>query len=141
MDNNNVMFKRVKINRWTVVASLVVIFTWILLYIIFKKSWSLIALPAFIFLLELRYIFSVDDNFVIFKKVSNLFEISISDIENVEVKQEPLNFLFFFKFYQFDLLEKEVVSMKLKSGKTYEIRIKNAQEIKEEIEKRMIKPI
>ena len=137
MESNNVIFKRVKINRWIIVASSVTFFTLIFLYILYGNGIFIsMTCGSFVMLMDLQYIITVDDNFVIFKTYfKNVFKISISDIENVEVKQEPLNF---FKFYQFDFLEKEVVSIQLKTGKTYKLRIKNAQEIKEEIEKRMI---
>ena len=146
MENNNVIFKRIKINRWTVVVSLVAFFTFLFLYIFSRNGiYISMTMPSFVILMELRYILTVDDNFVIFKTYfNNVFKISVIDIENIEVKQRPLRIMEFFlgkivRIYTFYFSAKEVVSMQLKNGKTYQLRIKNAHEIKEEIEKRMNK--
>jgi hypothetical protein len=40
--------------------------------------------------------------------------------------------------YQFEFFAKHGVSIQIRNGKTYQINTKNAQKIKEEIEKRML---
>jgi len=46
-----------------------------------------------------------------------------------------------FRDYYFDYSASRAVRIQMRSGKVYQIAIKDAERIKEEIEKRMIKPL
>jgi len=145
MKNNRETYKRVKINWWVVLTwSALFFLTSIILYILFRNGIFIsMALPTCVILTELRYILTVDDNFITFRTdIRTSFKIALSDMENVHITQAPLHGMNLpwkkVKLYSFDVFEKDVVSIQLRNGKTYQLHIKNAQIVKEEIEKRII---
>ena len=85
----------------------------------------------------------INDCFAIFRfDLLTVVKIPIASIRDISTERvAKLDFLFFPKkdfvkcFFDF---VKQAVRIEMKSGKIYQITIKNAQEIKEEIEKRML---
>ena len=150
MDNNYIAYKRVKINWWVFI-----IFGGIHLSMIFAYIDQLGNNPIeagfifisiiwiFIYLFLGRFKVIVYDNFAVFR--SDIWipvKIPISMIENVSVKQVPMIEVYIPGSnpvkYQFDFVSQAIV-IQLKNDKIYQIAIKEAEIIKKEIEKRMIK--
>ena len=149
--NSQTTYKRVKINWWVII-----LFGGICVRIIFVyiSQWGNIPViePSLMFLVVTflgalfflgRFKVIINDNCAIFR--SDIWvpvKIPISMIENVSVKQVPLMEMYIpggnTVKYQFDFVT-QAVSIMLKSGKIYQIAIKDAERIKEEIEKQMIK--
>jgi len=151
MGNEHIAYKRVKINWWVFILfggfHVHMIFTYI-------RQWStepvdevglfVLSFTSLIYLFIGRFKVIVDDNFFVFR--SDLWvpvRIPIFMIDNVSIEQAtPMNVYFpgnktmRFQFHFFALY---AVKIQLKSGKIYEINIKEAEIIKKEIEKRMIK--
>ena len=92
-----------------------------------------------------RFVVRIDDKFAIFRTDFYVFlRIPITKIKDVSIEHTtrvPIGGMYFFKKniekLSFDFV-RQTVSMKMKSGKVYQIAIKNAKTIREEIEKRMI---
>ena len=98
-----------------------------------------------------RFIIKIDDNFVIVRSdLHKMFKIKLVNIKNVDIEWLDRAWLGGVCFpegvrYPKKNIErihiyyvKQVVSIKVKSGKIYQLATQNAQEIKEEIEKRML---
>ena len=101
--------------------------------LIFTIIWIMISVLLF----AIRVILTIDDEFVKFKYYGELVKIHITQIEDVSV--EKLSFFkIYAKLYQYYDFTGQFLKIQTKSGKTYQIAIKNAQKIKEEIEKRML---
>ena len=153
MENNYIAYKRVKINWLFIIIFVGIHLRIIYLYvhqlgnnpvsetglIIFNIMW------IFIYILIGRYKLIIDDDFVIFR--SDLWvpiNIPIVKIISVSIKQvnvaQMINIPGKDEKHYFDFV-KQAIIIKLESGKTYQIAIKDAKRIKEEIEKRMIKPL
>ena len=148
---NNKIYKRIKVNWW-----MIIIFggfhAWMIFAYIHKWGnnpisnngliiMSIIWIFIYIFLGRFKVI--VDDNYAVFRSdVWIPVKIPISMIKNVSVKKAPLmemnipgsNLI----KYQFDFFVPYAVKIQMKNGKIYQIAIKDAERIKDEIEKRMI---
>ena len=152
--NNRETYKRVKITWWLIIPFVGIHLHMILGYIhqwgnnpIDKTGFIVMSIIwLFVYILIGRFKVIVDGNFAIFR--SDIWvpvKIPISTIENVSVRRVPL-FDHYIpekkckKFY-FSPFLREAVRIQLKSDKTYQVAIKDAERIKEEIEKRMIKPV
>ena len=91
-----------------------------------------------------RFILTIDDKFVIFKTslVTHL-KIPIANIKNVSIELvTKLKFAIVNKYFvrcYFDFV-KQTIKIQLKNGMIYQLHIKDAEKIKEEIEKRIIIP-
>jgi hypothetical protein len=153
MKSSQTIYKRVKIHWW------IILFFWgIYVWMIFAyiHQWgnnpmnktglvifSVIWIAVSIFILVERFILTIDDKFFVVTFGSYWdIKIHITQIKNVSV--EKLNFRMYVKTvshrgtkYQFDFTS-QTVKIQTKSGKIYQIHIKNAQRIKEEIEKQML---
>jgi len=148
MKNNQITYKRVKINWWVFI-----IFGGIHAWMIFAyiHQWGtnpvdktepiiMSIIWVFTYILLGRFKVIIDDNFVIFRSdVWIPVKIPIFMIDKVSVKKVGLmiNVQGKNEKYYFDFV-KQAVSIQLKNGKIYQIGIKDAEKIKEEIEKRMI---
>jgi hypothetical protein len=146
--NKQEIYKRVKINWWII---LMLVGTYIHMIFGYINQWGNnpidkagLIITAIIWIVLLfvlwRFILTIDDKFVIFR--SDLWtpiKIYVSQIKDVIVVNVSLWSKMTAKFekYNFDFV-KQAISIQLKNGKTYQNAIKNAQKIKEEIEKRMI---
>ena len=111
-------------------------------FIIFSVLW--IAILLFVWLFSGRLKIIIDDNNVIFRSDARaVIKAPIAMVRKVDVKQvssfEPLYFQGKkTQNFQFGLSNQSVI-IHLKDGKVFRFSIKNAQEIKDEIEKRMTK--
>ena len=87
-----------------------------------------------------RFVFIIDDEFIIFNQPSlwGSLKIHIAQIKEVSVHKVSFKRAMIFRGHQFDFT-KQVVRILMKSGNVYHISIRNAERIKEEIEKRMLK--
>ena len=156
--NNQATYKRKKINR--VVIFVFVIYGIIYVhmtfayiyqwgnnpidrtgYIIFATILAVVLL--FVWFLGGRLKIIIDNDYFILRSDAWVpVRVPIDKIENVSIERfglmEVPKFWKNDKKYQFDIV-KQAVGIHLKNGKNYYITIKNAQEIKEEIEKRMNK--
>ena len=85
----------------------------------------------------IRFILTIDDEFVKFKLLNwGPVKIHITQIKDLSIGK--VDFRTYLKSaYQFDFTRQTVI-IQTKSDRIYQIAIKNAQKIKEEIEKRMI---
>ena len=151
MENNYIAYKRVKINWWIIILFGGIIVLMIPAYIyqfgdnpldkagLIKAS--LVSIFVCVFLGRFKVI--VNDNFAVFRSdIWVPLKIPISMIENISLKKVSMMGMGIpFRDYYFDYSASRVVKIQLKSGKTYQIAIKDAERIKEEIEKRMIKPL
>ena len=95
-----------------------------------------------VFLPNSRLILTIDDKFFVISGSSYWasVKIHITQIKDVSVGNVSIKMYASYNtglVYPFDFTRKTVM-IQTKSGKTYQIAIKNAQKIKEEIEKRMI---
>ena len=148
--NSQTTYKRVKINWWIIIIIVVPYVPIISAYI---SQWgdSSATKPLFFFhaimigtlLLLGRFKVIINDNYAIFR--SDIWvpvKIPISMIENVSVKQVSILEMNIpgsgLKKYSFDFV-KQAVIINLKNGRVYQIAIKDAERIKEEIEKQMLK--
>jgi len=152
MENSRAIYKRVKITWWLIIPfggfHLRMIIAYIYQtrtnpisnseFILFTTIW------IFIYIFLGRFKVIIDDNYAIFRSdVWIPVKILISEIYKVSAKRVPLFDHYTLeknckKFY-FSPFLKEALRIQLKSGKIYQIAIKNAEKIKEEIETRMIK--
>jgi len=146
--NNQEIYKRVKINWW-----IIIIFGGFHVWMIFAyiHQWgnnpideagliimSIIWFFIYIFLGRFKVI--IDNNYAVFRSdlwvpvkipitaIKNISVIRVGLMVNVPGKNEK---------YYFDFVN-QAVRIQLKNGMVYQIAIKNAQKIKDEIEKRMI---
>ena len=142
MKNSQETYKRVKINWW-----LILIFAGMYVFVIFAyiHQWgnnptsktSLIILGTICFALLLafwQHTVIINDKFVIFRSfIYASVKIHLEQIKYVRIEK----YRFWVETYLIDL-SKQTVKIRLKSGKNYHFAIKNASEIKDEIEKRML---
>ena len=152
MENNHITYKRVKINWWVFILFGGIHVKMIFSYIhqwgttnpVDEAGFIFISITwFFIYLFIGRFKVIIDDNFAIFR--SDIWvpvKIQISMIENVSVKKVPIMDLYIPGSnpvkYQFDFFASHAVKIQMKSDKTYQVAIKDAERIKEEIEKRML---
>ena len=149
--NCQATYKRVKINWWIIIIMVAPYVPIISAYVYHWDNSPVIQPLSLIFhaimivtlLLLGRFKVIINDNYAVFRSdVWVPVKIPISMIENVSVKQVPLMEMYIpggnTVKYQFDFVT-QAVSIMLKSGKIYQIAIKDAERIKEEIEKQMIK--
>ena len=149
MEHNIITYKRVKINWWVFIL-FGGFHVWMIFAYIHQMGTNPISNGGFIFLTIMWifiYIFIgrskviIDDNQVIFRSdVWIPIKIQIVNIKNVSVKQVSWMNLYIpekntEKFY-FGFV-KQAINIHLKNGKIHQIGIKDAEKIKEEIEKRM----
>ena len=100
--------------------------------IILTVIWIIVSVLLF----AIRFILTIDDEFVKFKYYGDAVKIHITQIKDVSV--EKLSFFkIYAKFYQYYDFTGQFLKIQTKSGRIYIFAIKNAQKIKEEIEKRM----
>ena len=155
MENNYIAYKRVKINWFMIIFFIGSYVHMIFAYIhqwgdnpVTKPTLIIFAVVWIIILLHIwRFILTVDDEFVIFRSTLwTMVRVPVTAINSVYVKQFALKDCIIpekkDKNYQCDFTWKALV-IELKNGKTYRITLtfKNAQIVKKEIEKRMIKPV
>ena len=150
--NNQEIYKCVKIN-WL----LIIVFVVTQIYMIygcvhqwgnrFSKEVVIFSMIICILILlfSLRAKVLIDSNYATFRLSYRWIsvKIPIAKIENVSIEQVSFFETVQFrgknaKKYTFDNVKRAVI-IQLKNDKVYQISIKNAEEIKEEIEKRMIK--
>jgi hypothetical protein len=153
MKNSQSTYKRIKVNWWIVIL---LGGTYVLCIFAYICQWGdrpiehvadllkigLILLAVLVFAGRFKVI--VNDDYAIFRSdVWVPIKIPVSMINSVSVKKAAATGMNFpgskVKYYQFDFVN-QAVSINLKSGKTYKITIKDAEKIKEEIEKRMLIP-
>ena len=102
--------------------------------IIFAIIWMMVSILVF----SIRFTLTIDDEFVKFKLLNwGSVRIHITQIKDVNVEK-----MSFFKMHA-KLVEcydftGQFLKIQTKSGRIYKFAIKNAQKIKEEIEKRML---
>ena len=155
MENNYIAYKRIKINWFMIIFFIGSYVHMILAYIhqwgdnpVTKPTLIIFAVVWIIVLLHIwRFMLTVDDEFIIFRPTLwSMVRVPIAAINGVYIKQFALKDWMIpekkDKNYQCDFTWKALV-IELKNGKTYRITLtfKNAQIVKEEIEKRMIKPL
>jgi len=157
--NSKSTYKRVKINWWLYIT-LIVLYAGIFVRMFFAyihQSGNIpVTVPAFFVMGSLlalvavfcgfgagRFIVKIDD-FVTARTDMFLFmKIKVANIRtvNVEYLARPRFVGFWFQNKNLEIIildfVKQVVSIKVKSGKIYQIVTKNAEKIKEEIEKRI----
>ena len=160
MENNYITYKRVKINWWVFILfggiHLCIIYLYIHQFgtnpIDMKGLIRITTIFIFVYIFIGRFKVIIDDNFAIFRSdVWIPVKIQIPMIDKVSVKEASMmgmnipfcNIPLFgnVKSYRFDFSASHAVKIQLINGKIYQIAIKDAEKIKEEIEKRMIKPL
>ena len=145
-------YKRVNIN-WLFVVGLGIIHLLVIILYIYQLGNNPITKSGIIkvsIMCTLCYIYAgrikliIDENYVKFRSDFRIFDkIPICTIKNISVKQAPRfdKYMIFqgdnFKHLPYDYFVKQAVIIKLKNGKIYQIAIKDAERIKDEIEKRM----
>ena len=110
---------------------------------IFCTIWVIVSIVFFVN----RFILTIDNEFIKFKLASwGRIKIHITQIKDVSVEKMNLKTCIkiistYYKGtkYQFDFT-KQTVKIQTKNGNIYQIAIKDAERIKEEIEKRMVSP-
>ena len=149
--NNQTTYKRVKINWW-IILMLGGIYVWMIFAYIHQwgnnpidKSGlifiAIIWIAVLIFLGRFKVI--IDSNYAVFRSdVWVPVRIPIDTIENVSVEQVSWSEIVHIpggkiNRYLFDYFVKQAIIIRLKNGIIYQISIKNAQRIKDEIEKQM----
>ena len=158
MENNRVTYKQ-RINfHWWVILVLWGFYLWMIFAYIHQWGnnpvnkttliiFGIIWIICSVLVLSIRFILTIDDKFVVI--TFGLFsgwdiKIHVTQIEDVSVG--IMSFRTYLKAgmvyykgtnYQFDFT-RQAVKIQTKSGKIYQIAIKNAEKVKEEIEKRMI---
>ena len=151
MKNNQTIF-RGKIHWW-VLLILWVIYVWMIFAYIHQWGNNPVNKAALIILSVIwisisvlffaeRFILTIDDKFFVISGSSYWasVKIHITQIKDVSVGNVSIKMYASYNtglVYPFDFTRKTVM-IQTKSGKTYQIAIKNAQKIKEEIEKRML---
>ena len=150
--NNQTTYKQTTI-KWWIIILFVGFYVWMIFAYIHQwgnnpiGKGSLIVLP-FLFAIAIlarghwegkpiwEVTMEIDDkSFIIKTDLYGRIKISIDEIKNIDIEQQakvPVWGRF---------LGKQVVSIQLKSGKTNKFTIKDAQKVKEEIEKRMLKSL
>ena len=148
MMNNQATYKLVKINWWIILV-LVGIYVFAIFAYIYQwgnnpANKSTLIFLALIFIFALLYgawcRVKIDDNFISFRIPNFLIQkIPIAIIKDVSIKQIGLMEIAgkFTDRYRIDFV-KQNLCIQMKNGKIYQFAIKEAQKIKEEIEKRMI---
>ena len=151
--NNQGIYKRIKI-EWLIISFVVGILAFFLFIYIRDGSGQSIDVDIIMFCVLLfiaaliifnaRYKVIIDDYFVTFHMLlSRLMPLKIPIAKIKSISAKPVTGRFTFtpeenlENYQFDFWAPQVVRIQLKNGYKYEITIKNAQKIKEEIEKRI----
>ena len=146
--NSQVKYKRVKINWWII---LILVGTYVLMIFAYIHQWgnSPIDKAGLIILAIIwiavcffcgRFKLIIDDKLVIFRSdIWTPVKIHLQQIKDVSVVKVSLCGKMSAKLerYYFYYL-KRAVNIQLKNGKIYQIAIKDAQIVKEEIEKRML---
>ena len=152
--NNQTTYKRTKTNWWMSLP-LVVIYVWIIFAYIFQ--WGNKPIPSVTWLVVFGIFFLsplllmwcsqliISNNHIVFRMgIWNWKKIPITSVRNVSVnkssfiKMSGSNIRGKATSAYFDFVEQTIIIF-LRNGETYQIAIKNAQEIKDEIEKRMNK--
>ena len=147
--NNQTIYKQTTINWWAILLWLG-INVWMIFAYIYQwgnnpiGKGSLIIFPFLFAILILaraysdgkpiwKVIMEIDDkSFTIKTDLYGRIKISIDEIKNIDIEQQA-------KVSVWErFLGKQVVNIQLKSGKTNKFTIRDAQKVKEEIEKRMI---
>ena len=149
--NSQATYKRVKINWWIIIIMVAPYVPIISAYVYHWDNSPVIKLSLIfhaviliiILLLGGRFKVIISDNYAVFRSdVWVPVKIPISMIENVSVKQVSILEMNIpgsgLKKYSFDFV-KQAVNINLKNGRVYQIAIKDAERIKEEIEKQMLK--
>ena len=146
--NNQVTYKLVKINWWIILV-LVCIYVFAIFAYIYQWGNNPVGKSSLIFLAVIFISFllygawcriKIDDNFISFRIPNFLIQkIPIANIKNVSIKQISLMEIAgkFIDRYRIDFT-KQNLCIQMENGKIYQFAIKNAQKIKEEIEKRML---
>jgi hypothetical protein len=142
-------YKRIKINWW-IILPLAGMYIWMIFAYIYqwgdkpidKDSFIAVTVIWVVILVWIgRFKVIINNNFAIFRSdVWTPVKIPINRIEKVIAKKTPMVTTIplkkIFRVYYFNYTA-QAVFIQLKNGKTYRIYIKNAGEIKEEIEKRI----
>jgi hypothetical protein len=151
---DNRVYKRVKIHWWVIIILMGFVVWMIFAYI---HQWgnnpvdkaglvifSIMFVGSSILIFTERYILTIDDKFVFFKFGSSsgcAIKIHITQIEDVRL--EEWSFRTCLKalrprgtHYSFDFT-RQAIKIETKNGEIYRIAIRNAEKVKEEIEKRM----
>ena len=155
---DNRVYKRVKIHWWVIIILMGFVVWMIFAYI---HQWgnnpvdkaglvifSIMFVGSSILIFTERYILTIDDKFVFFKFGSSsgwTIKIHVTQVEDARV--EEWNFRTYTKcakemyyrrgtLYVFNFT-RQALKIETKSGKIYRIAIRNAEKVKEEIEKRM----
>ena len=151
--NSREIYKRVKIPWW-----IIIILGGYIVYMIFAyiQQWNfnpvkeigliisgiilnVVSIVLFFEMFFGRFILTIDDKFIIitFGSLSGRdIKIHVTQIKDVSIGK--VDFRTYLKSaYQFDFTRQTVI-IQTKSDRIYQIAIKNAQKIKEEIEKRML---
>ena len=152
MKNSKLTYKRVKIHWWAILL-LWGFYVWMIFayihqwgnnpvpkigLIIYAGMWTGISLSIF----AMRYTLTIDDKFLVVK-FSTGWGIKVHITQIKEVSVEKVSFRTFMKafspkrrLYPFDFTG-QTIKIQIKSNNIYQITIRNAQEIKDEIEKRI----
>ena len=145
-------YKRIKVNWWIVLLFLLGFYVWMIFAYI--HQWGnnpinkaglvilgIVMLVFFIVSMPGRFYFKIDDQFVTCRlaptDVFTPLKINIAQIKDVSVGKVSFWRVVMFRGHQFDFTG-QVVRIQMKSGNVYQISIRNAEQIKEEIEKRML---
>jgi hypothetical protein len=100
--------------------------------VIFAIIWIMISVLLF----SERFILTIDDEFVKFKYYGDPVKIHVTQIKDVSVEKMSF-FKIYAKLYQYYDFTGQFLKIQTKSGRIYQFAIRDAQKIKEEIEKRM----
>ena len=147
---NNITYKRVKINWWIIIlfgaTHLLIILNLFLDGNIGSGTIAVSIIFIFLYITLGRFKLIINDDFVVFRSdIFSLLNTPIKKIKNISTIQ-----LDYFsmasnnrrqdivKKYYFDFTAKQAIIIELKNGKIYWFSIKDAEKVKEEIEKRMI---
>ena len=155
--NNQTTYIRTKISKAFIFSTVIfiAIYVWIIFayiyqwgnrpisttgFIIFTVIWWIHLLP--IWLLGGRYKIIIDNDHIVFRSIAYTYmKIRLTDISRIGVQKVPFSKMMNLSGSTdayFDFV-KQAIIIRLYNDKVYKIAIKNAQEIKDEIEKRMIK--
>ena len=156
--NNRVIYKRVKINWW-IILILVIMLAGIYANMTFAyiHQWgnspvdeagliilAIMWIGVSVLIFAGRFTLTIDDKFLVVKFGSYGWNIKIHVTQIKDVSIEKMSFWTFLKtlsrygrLHPFDFTG-QTVKILTKGGTVYKIAIKNAQKIKEEIEKRML---
>ena len=102
--------------------------------VVFTIIWVMFSVLFFF----IRFVLTIDDEFVKFKSNWRLVKIHITDIKDVNVKKMGFWQMYLKYSSEYHDFTGNVFVIQTKNGKNYRFAIKNAQKIKEEIEKRML---